>query len=84
MGAFVCAIPVTASFSRTSLNEISGGRTALNEIIVPILMMLAVTVVVDAFEYIPKTVLAAIIILALLPMIKYKMILLLWRTKSER
>lgn len=83
MGSFVCAIPVAASFSRTSLNVSSGVITVLSGIIVPILMMVSVTVMVDAFPYIPKTVLAAVIILAVFPMIMYEKIALFWRTDSK-
>lgn len=83
MGSFVSGMPVTGSFSRTALNDASGVKTAFGGIFTSILVLAALGLLTGTFYYIPKPVLAGVILVAVLSMIEYQMIGQLWKTKSK-
>lgn len=83
MGSFVSGMPVTGSFTRTALNDASGVRTPFGGIFTSVLVLLALGLLTGTFYYIPKPVLAGVILVAVLSMIEYSTIPYLWKTKSE-
>lgn len=80
-GSFLQAMPVTGSFSRTAINKASGCHTSLSSAITGVLVLIAVTFLTKAFEFIPKSVLAAVLIAAMILMVEFKEAYHIWKTK---
>lgn len=83
MGSFVSGMPVTGSFTRTALNDASGVRTPFGGIYTSVLVIAALGLLTGTFHFIPKPVLAAVILVAVVSMIEFHMVPHLWRTRSE-
>ncbi|MGM0837297.1 MAG: SulP family inorganic anion transporter [Bacillota bacterium] len=62
--SFIGAIPVAGAFSRTAVNYKSGAKTNLSSIITVILIIITLLFFTDLLFYLPKSALAAIIIVA--------------------
>lgn len=71
-GAFVGSIPVAGAISRTAVNYHAGARTNLSLFITGFFMLLGIFYITPLFYYLPKTALAAIIIFAVLNLVKVK------------
>jgi len=71
-GSFFSAYPVTGGFSRSAVNYESGARTPLATIITAFLILLTLLFFTDFFYYLPKAVLAAIIMVAVYSLIDIK------------
>lgn len=82
MGSFVSGMPVTGSFTRTALNDASGVRTPFGGIYTSVLVIAALGLLTGTFHFIPKPVLAAVILVAVVSMIEFHMVPHLWRTRS--
>lgn len=80
-GSFLQSMPVTGSITRTAVNNASGVRTTLSGIAKGALIMLALGYLTNAFRFIPKTTLAAVIICAMFAMVDYDEIKDIWRSK---
>lgn len=72
-------MPVAGGFSRTMVNFAAGAKTQMAMLIAAGLLSLAVIFFTPWFENIPKAVLAAIILIAILPLLRLKNILHTWR-----
>ncbi len=72
-------MPVAGGFSRTMVNFSAGARTQMAMLIAAGLLALAVIFFSPWFESIPKAALAAIILVAILPLVKLGNIPLTWR-----
>lgn len=83
LGSFVSSMPTTGSFTRTAVNNTSGVRTTLGGIVTGSLVLLALGLLTESFYYIPKTVLAGVIITAMIFMVDVEAAVTLWRTRSE-
>ncbi|MFD1362407.1 SulP family inorganic anion transporter [Lentibacillus salinarum] len=70
--SFVGSIPVAGSISRTAVNYESGARTNLSLFTTAVLMVVAILYMTPSFYYLPKTVLAAIIIYAVMKLINVR------------
>ncbi|KAG5189942.1 sulfate transporter family-domain-containing protein [Tribonema minus] len=66
-GAFICS----ASFSRTAVVHTLGGKTVLHGVMALTIMILAVTLITEQLYYLPKTILAVIVINAVGPMLEF-------------
>ncbi len=66
---------VAGGFSRTMVNFSAGARTQLAMIIAVILLAIALLSFTEQFTYIPKAALAAIILVAIAPLIKFREII---------
>lgn len=64
VGAFFQAIPTSASFSRSAVNEQNGAKTFLSSLVAFVILLLAGAFIMPLFEPLPISVLAAIIILS--------------------
>jgi sodium-independent sulfate anion transporter 11 len=54
----------------------------MNEFVLGVMVLLALGLLTSTFAYIPKATLAGVIISAVVFMVEYEMVPLLWRTKS--
>ncbi|XP_033103721.1 sodium-independent sulfate anion transporter-like [Anneissia japonica] len=79
LGSFFSSFPVTGSFSRTSINSQSGVKTQAGNLVTGTLVILSLLFVTPAFEYIPKSALAAVIISAVYDMMNFRIVLHLWK-----
>ena len=83
LGSFFQSMPVTGSFTRTAVNNASGVRTPMGGAVTGGLVILALALLTGTFYYIPKAVLAAIIIGAMIFMLEFEKMLEIWRAKSN-
>lgn len=77
--AFTGGYPVTGGFSRTMVNFSAGANTPLATFVTAILVAVAVVFFTPMFHYLPRTVLAAIIIVAVTTLIDFKSPVRAWR-----
>ena len=83
LSSFVSSIPITASLTRTAVNNASGVKTQLGGAFTGALVLLALGLLTGTFYFIPKTVLAAVILVAMYQMIEIHEILTIYRTKKS-
>lgn len=83
IGSFGKSMPITGSFSRTALNQVSNAQTPLGGILTSILIILSLTLLTSSFTFIPKSSLAALIILAMFAMISVTTIQHLWKNSKK-
>lgn len=79
VSSFVHSYPVTGSFSRTAVNSQSNVRTPAGGLFTGALILLALQLLVPYCYYIPKSALAAVIIMAVIQMVDYHILRILWR-----
>lgn len=79
--SFVSAMPTTGSFTRSAVNHSSGVRSPLSGAFTGALVLLALGLLTSTFYFIPKTVLAAVIISAMFPMMEFHEIIKTYRTR---
>ncbi len=72
LGAFFQSVPSSGSYSRSAINDASGGKTTVATIITAIMVMLSLLFFTSYFYYIPKAVLAAIILVSVFNLINVK------------
>jgi len=72
-------MPVAGGFSRTMVNFAAGARTQMAMLIAAGILALAVIFFSPWFENIPKAALAAIILVAIIPLVKLSNIPITWR-----
>jgi SulP family sulfate permease len=77
--SFSGGMPVAGGFSRTMVNFSAGARTQMAMLIAGSLLALAVMFVSQWFSNIPKASLAAIIFIAIIPLVKLKNIIHTWQ-----
>ncbi|WP_075341871.1 SulP family inorganic anion transporter [Tenacibaculum agarivorans] len=78
-GSFFKSYPSTSSFSRSAINFDAGAKTGMAAFISAALVMLTLLYLTPVFYYLPKTVLAAIIIVAVLRLVNVKEAKFLWK-----
>ncbi|ODM96573.1 Sodium-independent sulfate anion transporter [Orchesella cincta] len=81
IGAFFSSMPVTGSFSRTTVNAMSGAKSPLGGLITGTIVILALRFLTPYFYYIPKASLAAVIVCAVAFTIDIDIIKPMWRSK---
>ncbi len=79
-GAFFQAFPTTGGFSRTAVNDQSGAKTGMASIISAALIALTLLFLTPLFYYLPKAILASVIMVAVFGLIDFKEAKHLWRT----
>jgi len=77
--AITGGMSVAGGFSRTMVNFTAGARTQMAMLIAVVLLSFAIVFASDGFEFIPKATLAAIILIAIFPLIKLKDIIKTWQ-----
>lgn len=78
--AFFQAFPTTGSFTRSAVNEEAGAKTGMSSIFAAVLVSLALLFFTPLFYYLPKALLASIIVVAVIGLIDYKEAIRLWKT----
>ncbi|XP_030683098.1 sodium-independent sulfate anion transporter isoform X1 [Nomascus leucogenys] len=81
LGSLVSSYPVTGSFGRTAVNAQSGVCTPAGGLVTGTLVLLSLDYLTSLFYYIPKSALAAVIIMAVAPLFDTKIFRTLWRVK---
>jgi SulP family sulfate permease len=82
VGSFFKAYPSTSSFSRSAINQESGGTTGMSALISVAMVVITLLFLTPLFYFLPKTVLAAIIIVAVFGLINFKEGSFLWKTNK--
>lgn len=77
--AFFKGYPVTGGFSRTAVNDQSGAKTALSSIFSVVLIVLTLLFFTDLFYYLPNSILAAVVLVAVFGLIDVKTPTKLWK-----
>ena len=81
-GSFFKAYPSTSSFSRSAINQESGAKTGMAALISVVMVVLTLLFLTPIFYFLPKTVLAAIIIVAVFGLINIKEAIYLWKANN--
>ncbi|MEM9887827.1 MAG: solute carrier family 26 protein [Bacteroidota bacterium] len=79
-GAFFQAFPVAGGFARTAVNDQAGAKTGLAAIISASLIVMTLLFLTPLFYYLPRAVLASIIMVAVLGLVNLKEAKFLWTT----
>ncbi|CAH0579521.1 unnamed protein product [Chrysodeixis includens] len=82
VSSFAQSMPATGSFTRTALNHASGVVTPAGCFFKAMLVLLAVTLLSDAFYFIPRATLAGIIIVAMFSLMEFSIMGRLWRNSK--
>ncbi len=78
-GAFLQAFPTTGGFSRTAVNDQTGAKTGMASIISAGLIVLTLLFLTPLFYFLPKAILASVIMVAVFGLIDYKEAFHLWK-----
>lgn len=78
IGAFFQSFPTTGSFSRTAVNDQNGAKTGIALLVTAIFIGLTLLFLTELFYYLPKPILAAIIIVSVVGLIDIKEPQKLW------
>ncbi|MFT4666338.1 MAG: SulP family sulfate permease [Polaribacter sp.] len=79
-GALLQAFPTAGGFGRSAVNDQSGAKTGMAAIISASLIILTLLFLTPLFYYLPQSVLAAIIMVAVFGLIDYKEAIHLWKS----
>ncbi|GJS33341.1 sulfate transporter 1.3-like protein [Tanacetum coccineum] len=79
VGSMTSCYVATGSFSRSAVNYMAGCNTAVSNIVMSIIVMLTLFVITPLFKYTPNAILASIIISAVLGLIDFDAVVLLWK-----
>lgn len=77
-GSFFQSYPVTGGFSRTAVNDQSGAKTGMASIVSAGLIVLTLLFLTPVFYYLPKAILASVIMVAVFGLIDVKEARHLW------
>ena len=81
--SFNHTMPVSGSFSRSALNLSSGARTGLSSIFTAVAVLLTLLVLTPLLHQLPKPTLAAVIILAVISLINFKVFREAWTASRQ-
>ena len=78
VGAMFKSYPTKASFSRSAVNDEAGSKTALAGLFSVMVIVIVLLFLTSYFYYLPKAVLAAIIMVSIIKLLDYKEAIRLW------
>lgn len=81
-GSFFSSMPTSGSFTRSAVNETSGARTNLASLITAVVIILTLVVLTPLFFYLPKAILAAIVILSVRTLFEFEEAKYLWKNNK--
>jgi SulP family sulfate permease len=81
--AFFHSMPVSGSFSRSALNLASDARTSLSSVISAVFVLLTLLFFTPLLYHLPKPVLAAIIMMAVINLINPRTVVNAWRANRD-
>ncbi len=79
-GAFFQSYPTTGGFSRTAVNDQAGAKTGMASIISALLIVLTLLFLTPLFYFLPKAILASVIMVAVFGLIDYREAIHLWHS----
>ncbi|XP_021993548.1 sulfate transporter 1.3 isoform X1 [Helianthus annuus] len=79
IGSFTSCYVATGSFSRSAVNYMAGCNTAVSNIVMSMIVMLTLFVITPLFKFTPNAILASIIISAVVGLIDFDAVVLLWK-----
>ena len=82
IGSWFKAYPSTSSFSRSAINQESGATTGMASLVSVVMVLLTLLFLTPLFYHLPKTVLAAIIIVAVFGLVNVKEAIFLWKANN--
>ncbi|GFD78443.1 sodium-independent anion transporter [Tenacibaculum sp. KUL118] len=82
VGSLFQSYPSASSFSRSAINAESGGTTGVSAIVSAILVVFTLLFLTPVFYHLPKTILSAIIIVAVFNLINLKEARRLWKANN--
>ncbi|TVR77035.1 MAG: sulfate permease [Chitinophagaceae bacterium] len=71
-GSFFSSFPVAGGFSRSTVNKEAGAKTQLSSIIALAMVLVTLLFLTDMFFYLPKAILATIVIFAVIGLVDFK------------
>ncbi|MER7458773.1 sulfate permease [Micromonospora sp. NPDC126480] len=77
------AFPVAGGFSRSAVNFSAGARTPVATVLTAVMVALTALVLTPAFYHLPKAVLAAIVVVAVLGLVDRRGAVTAWRTRRS-
>jgi len=83
LGSLFKSYPTTASFSRSAVNESAGSKTGLAALFSILVLVLVLLFLTPYFYYLPKAVLAGIIIVSVIKLINYQEAIRLWKLNKN-
>jgi SulP family sulfate permease len=83
VGSFFGTYSSAGGFSRSAVNQEAGAKTPISLIVASIFILLTLLFLTDLFFYLPKTVIGAIIITAIVKLVDYKYALELFKFSKE-
>ncbi len=72
MGSFFQSLPTSASFSRSAINDTAGAKSTVSSLISVFMVILTLLFFTEFFYYLPKAILAAIIVVSIFGLIRIK------------
>jgi SulP family sulfate permease len=82
-GAFFQSFPTTGSFTRSAINDEAGAKTGMSSIISAAIIAIFLLLFTPLFYYLPKTILASVVIVAVYSLIDYKEAIFLWKNDKR-
>ncbi|GAM25517.1 hypothetical protein SAMD00019534_086920 [Acytostelium subglobosum LB1] len=79
IGSFFLSFPVGASLSRTAVNASSGARTQVASFITALVIVSSLFFLTHIIKFLPKSILASIVIVAVIDLVEYKIAIRLWK-----
>jgi SulP family sulfate permease len=81
-GSLFKAYPSASSFSRSAINQEAGATTGMASLISVVIVVITLLFLTPVFYFLPKTVLAAIIIVAIFGLVNVKEAVHLWKSNN--
>jgi SulP family sulfate permease len=82
-GAIFQSYPVTGGFSRTAVNGQAGAKTTMSSMISALIVVVALLFMTPLFTFLPKALLASIVLVAVMGLVDYKEPIKLWKVKRK-
>lgn len=73
-----------SGLARSAINNASGCRTSMSNFYIGLVVVLALSFLTEYFSFIPRAVLAAILISAVIFQVQYQIVIPMWRSKRKR
>ncbi len=82
-GSFAQCYPASGSFSRSAVNHEAGARTGLASVVAAVVVMLTLLALTPLLYHLPQAVLAAVIMLAVIALMRFGDIAQAWRVQRH-
>lgn len=83
IGSWFKAFPSASSFSRSAINQEAGANTGIASLVSALVILLTLLFLTPLFYHLPKTVLAAIITVAVFGLVNLKEAIFLWKSYNQ-